>query len=141
MSRLYTMIPRPLGPFYGLDMVARYTFGLIYDRYKLSGKNISSFSDEHGIYCVYERDELAQELGVTLPTLRKAIKSLVNAGLLDARRVGVGASWRYYMTDKVLRYLDVGYAAIAAEKARMARQKAVQDLHRAAVVNFDDDDL
>lgn len=141
MSSRFTLVPRAEGPFRGLDLTSRCTFGLLYDRCKLSAtpKNILSFTDEHGTFCVYERADLAQELGITLPTLRKAIKSLVDADVLIARRAGVGAAWRYYLTDNALRYLDDGYAATAAEKARMARQKAREEFYRAAVVNFDED--
>lgn len=58
-------------------MATRYAFGLIYDRWKLSDsdRNRDAFTDSYGVYCVYDRQDIAEEMGVTLPTVRKAIKA------------------------------------------------------------------
>ena len=37
----WNMIPSAEGPFKGLDAMARYCFGLLYDRYKLSELSVS----------------------------------------------------------------------------------------------------
>ena len=81
-------------------MATRYAFGLIYDRWKLSDsdRNRDAFTDSYGVYCVYDRQDIAEEMGVTLPTVRKAIKALIDHRILKARRAGVGAAWRYYVT-------------------------------------------
>ncbi|MDO5378491.1 MAG: hypothetical protein Q4G52_09175 [Clostridia bacterium] len=41
MKQLYTIVPLPQGPFEGLDALARYAFGLIWDRYRVSSYNVT----------------------------------------------------------------------------------------------------
>ena len=63
------------------------------------------------MYCVHDRQDIAEEMGVTLPTVRKAIKALIDHRILKARRAGVGAAWRYYVTAFALLHLDDEFAA------------------------------
>lgn len=104
MSSVYTLIPRPIGCFAGLDMASRYAFGLIYDRWQLSRKkaNEARFRDKHGVYCVFSREALAAEMGITLPTLRKAMHQLIDRELIHARCPVAGGAWRYYIPASVL---------------------------------------
>jgi len=110
MSLVYTLIPRPIGDFAHLDALTRYSFGLIWDRWKLSAKkeNRDRFSDYFGIYCVFERSALAGEMGVTLPTIRRCIESLIAANLVYARRTGVGATYRYYISERAYMHMVEG---------------------------------
>lgn len=103
MGSTYTMIPRPVGSFAGLDMTARYAFGLIYDRWQLSGfkANRERFTDRYGVYCVFNREAMAAEMGVTLPTLRAAMRRLIERELIVSRMPTAGGSWRYYIPDSV----------------------------------------
>lgn len=100
MSSVYTLIPRPIYDFAGLDALSRYAFGLLWDRWQLSirPENQSRFSDPHGIFCFYEQTAMAGEVGVTLPTIRRCLKALQKRGLIVTRRVGMGEPVRYYMT-------------------------------------------
>lgn len=102
MGSVFTLIPRPLYEFKGLDVTARYAFGLIYDRLKMSAKkeNRDRFTDILGIYCVFSREEMAEEIGVSIPTLRRAIKKLHDQGLITSRIAVSGGSWRYYLLAK-----------------------------------------
>jgi len=102
MSSIFTLIPRPLYEFAGLDMTTRYAFGLIYDRLQLSAMlgNRERFTDGWGLYCVFSREAMAAEMGVTVPTLRKAITKLIERGLIKARISKKGDCWRYYMRQK-----------------------------------------
>lgn len=101
MAVNYTIVPRRVFPFEGLDAMTRYAFGLIYDRYRLSSREETKerWKDEHGVYCVFDRQDLADELGVSLPTLRRCMESMVKAGVLVMRRNGPHAAWRYYPTS------------------------------------------
>lgn len=83
-------------------MTARYAFGLIYDRLKLSAKkeNKDRFTDYLGVYCVFSREDMAEEMGVSIPTLRRAIKQLHDEGLITSRIAVRGGSWRYYLLAK-----------------------------------------
>ena len=108
MSSVYTLIPRPIGEFAGLDMTARYAFGLIYDRWQLSRKkdNRDRYKDKHGIYCVFSREAMAAEMGISLPTLRTALRRLNERGLLRAELPISGGAWRYYLTYKAVKDLE-----------------------------------
>lgn len=103
MSSVYTLIPRPIGSFAGLDMAARYAFGLIFDRWQLSAKDGSGkYKDQYGVYCVYSRDALAAEMGISLPTLRAAMKQLIDREVIHSRIVTSGGPWRYYVPPRIL---------------------------------------
>lgn len=114
----YTIVPRAEGCFARCDALTRYAFGLIYDRWRLSDRPESRdrWRDQRGVYCVYERAELAAALGCTLPTLRRCMQCLEAEGLLDSWRAERnGGAYRYYPTfiartamgryDEVLRSL------------------------------------
>lgn len=97
------MIPRPIGLFAGLDMTTRYAFGLIYDRWQLSNRkaNRDRFKDSYGVYCVFSREAMAAEMGVSLPTLRAAVSQLIQRELVYSRIPVPGSAWRYYIPDNV----------------------------------------
>lgn len=100
MSSAFTLIPRPIYEFAGLDMTSRYAFGLIYDRLQLSARNKDRFQDRYGIYCVFSRESMAAEMGISIPTLRKAIKQLIDRELICTRMAEAGGSWRYYLMQR-----------------------------------------
>lgn len=108
MGSTYTLIPRPIGQFAGLDMTARYAFGLIFDRWQLSGRkaNRDRFTDQYGVYCVFSREALAAEMGISLPTLRTAMRRLIERELIYSRLEQAGGAWRYYIPDNVRDELD-----------------------------------
>lgn len=102
MSSVYTLIPRPVGSFAGLDMTSRYAFGLIFDRWQLSVKGGAKYKDRHGIYCVFSREALAAEMGISLPTLRAAMNQLTERQLIEARLAKAGGALRYYVPQCVI---------------------------------------
>ena len=108
MSSTYTMIPRPIGLFAGLDLTTRYAFGLIYDRWQLSNRkaNRDRFKDSYGVYCVFSREAMAAEMGVSLPTLRAAVTLLIHRELVYSRIPAPGSAWRYYIPDNVRDEID-----------------------------------
>ena len=108
MSSLYTLIPRPIGIFAGLDITTRYAFGLIYDRWQLSNRkeNRQKFTDEHGVYCVVSREAMAAEMGISLPTLRSAMQLLIRREIIWSRIAMPGGNWRYYMPPDTLDWLE-----------------------------------
>ena len=81
-------------------MASRYAFGLIYDRLQLSAKNRDRFTDRYGLYCVFSREAMAAEMGVSVPTLRKAINQLIDRELITSRIPEPGCSWRYYLLQR-----------------------------------------
>ena len=135
MAVNYTIVPRRVFPFEGLDAMTRYAFGMIYDRYRLSSREETRerWTDEHGTYCVFDRQDLADELGVSLPTLRRCMDAMVKAGVLVMRRNGPHAAWRYYPTasakaamgalDGLMRQLGVDAGAYTESVSRMDRAR------------------
>lgn len=108
MASIYTLVPRPNYDFAGLDITARYAFGMLYDRWCLSKmpENKARFTDNYGIYCLYSRRALAADMGVSLPTLRKAIRALEERDLVWTRVANYGDSVRYYITKRALDCLE-----------------------------------
>lgn len=113
MSRLYTPVPTANGPFAGIDPVARMTFGLIWDRYKLSSYHVTGAAGDcpwydqamDAVYCVYGQAELAAEVGVSERTIRRALDTLREAGLLIWRKATYKGSCRYYIPEHTRQYL------------------------------------
>lgn len=110
----YTIVPAAQYPFDRLDALSRYVFGLIWDRWKLSARSETwhKWTDEKGIYCVYEQAQLARELGVSAPTLRRCIDACVKEGLLEKERADKYGACRYYSTWRSRTAMGVpeGYA-------------------------------
>lgn len=108
MAQLYSLMPRPEGLFRGVDLVSRAAFGLIYDRWKLSEKkhreDPESWIDEDGVYCVFDQGQLAELLGVTRPTINKALQRLEEFELLVICRPGLGKPSRYHIPYTVDAY-------------------------------------
>ena len=111
MAQKYTLVPLAQGPFIGIDPLARMAFGLIWDRYKVSSYNFIGAESESpwydktmdDVFCVYDQDELAREIGCSVRTVRRCLKDLNEAHLLYWRKATYKGACRYF----------VGYAAKA----------------------------
>ena len=121
MAVNYTIVPRAEFPFDRLDALSRYCFGLIYDRWRLSarGETWHKWTDENGIFCLYDQRELAKDLGVTLPTVRRCLEQLEGQKLLRRERIGKHGACRYYTTAYARMGMGVpeGYAEDDTEYA------------------------
>lgn len=118
MANRYTIVPSAEYPFDRCDALSRYVFGLIYDRWKLSTRteNRARWTDENGIYCVFDQSDIAKELGITLPTVRRCLNQLEDEKVIKRERTGKRGACRYYttararfamgMTDGYADYLD-----------------------------------
>lgn len=108
MGQRYTIVPAADFPFDRCDALTRYCFGLIYDRWKLSARPglWQKWVDDVGIYCVYDQRELAKELGVTLPTVRRCLDQLEREDLLKRERTEKRGACRYYPTIRAHFLLD-----------------------------------
>ena len=78
-----------------LSTDAKYLYGKMRDRLKLSIKN--NWQDENGFYIRMTRVSMAALLHRCLPTVRKVIKELIDAGLLSEKREGLTKSNRLYV--------------------------------------------
>jgi len=79
-----------------LTPTAKLIYTLLLDRYTLSKKN--NWQDENGhIYLVYTVDKLAEDMGVGVTAVKRAMTELAAAGLIRRSRRGFSAPSRIYM--------------------------------------------
>ena len=115
MSQLYTLVPLAEGPFAGLDPVTRLVFGVIWDRYKVSWKNVSNstadsrwcdYELDGQVFCLFSQAEIGRIVGVTDRTVRSCLEKLRAAGVIDYRKASFKGACRYYVTDDTRHYLQ-----------------------------------
>lgn len=97
-NRFYQM-PKFLfeGEFKNLSNDARILYSLLRDRHELSMSN--NWINEKGeVYLIFTREDIAELLGCSQPTLRKAIKQLIGTGLMEEERQGANRPNRIYLT-------------------------------------------
>lgn len=76
------------GEFKALSSDAKLLYALLKDKHELSLMN--NWRNEKGeIYLIYTRENMAEMLGCSQPTLRKAITQLIDKGLMEEERQGV----------------------------------------------------
>ena len=79
-----------------LCIEAKIIYSLILDRLCLS--NINGLADNKGtLYIYYTRENLADQLNISVPTVVKAIKQLEENGLILQKRLGQGRPNRIYI--------------------------------------------
>ncbi|WIV11104.1 replication initiator protein A [Proteiniborus sp. MB09-C3] len=88
-NRFYQM-PKFLleGEFKGLSNDARVLYSLLRDRHELSLSN-NWINENDEVYLIFTREDMAKLLGCSQPTLRKAIKQLIEIGLMEEERQGL----------------------------------------------------
>lgn len=95
----YYQMPKFLfeGEFRGLSNNGRVLYSLLKDRHELSLKN--GWINEKGeVYLLYTREDLKEMLGCSEPTARKAIRELIEFGLIEDERMGFNRPNRIYLT-------------------------------------------
>mgnify|MGYP000936835849 CR=1 FL=1 len=105
MAQLYQLIPLPQGIFADLSLLERATFGLLYDRMKLSvflacgNQDMYAFYDdqEEMVYCIYTQQALSETLGVSVRTVRRALAVLVDKKLVISKKTRFQDANRYYI--------------------------------------------
>lgn len=112
MAQLYQLVPLPQGPFANLSLLERALYGLLYDRCKMSVNNMLNgngrFYDEHleEVYCVYNQNDLAKTLGVSVRTVRRATASLVDNKLISVTKSRFQDCNRYYLPYYIRQWLQ-----------------------------------
>jgi len=96
-SRFY-QLPKFLfeGIYKRLSSDARILYSLLKDRHELSIRK-RWVNSKGEVYIIYTREDLADVLGCSQPTLRKAIKALKDFKLIEEERPGLGAANRIYV--------------------------------------------
>lgn len=85
----------------GLSNDAKILYSLLRDRHELSIKN-NWINEKKEVYLIFTRDEMADLLGCSQPTLRKAITALKTANLMDEESQGLNRPnliFLNYITD------------------------------------------
>ncbi|MGN1250304.1 MAG: hypothetical protein ACI4XW_09505 [Candidatus Spyradocola sp.] len=111
MAQKYLLVPLAEGPLSGLDLVARAVLGALYDRIKLSSYNTAGgdarFYDpyEGSCFCIYAQQELADLVGVSERTIRRALDVLASDNLVHWRKASYRGACRYYIHEGIMNYL------------------------------------
>lgn len=82
----------------GLGNDAKVLYSLLRDRHELSLSN-NWINENNEVYLIYSREKMADMVGVSQPTLRKAIAQLKKLGLMDEERIGLNKANRIYLTS------------------------------------------
>jgi DNA-binding Lrp family transcriptional regulator len=67
------------------------------DRHELSLQN-NWVNENNEVYLVFTRENMADMLGCSQPTLRKSLKQLIDSGLMEEERMGLNRANRIYLT-------------------------------------------
>ena len=113
MAQLYQLIPLPRGIFSGFDLTTRALLGLLYDRIRLSGYNLSGDASgkawydsvEDRVYCVFSHAELAVLLGVSESTVRRSLAILHRNNFVWWRKATYKGANRYFLHDGIMEAL------------------------------------
>ena len=70
----------------GLSNDAKVLYSLLKDRHELSIRN-NWVNERHEVFLIYTREDMADMLGCSQPTLRKSIKQLQSCGLMEEERM------------------------------------------------------
>lgn len=101
--------------FKGLSSDAKLLYAILRDRHELSLRN--NWVDDDGyIYLIYTREDMMDALGLSKPTIVKAMKDLKKYGLLDEKRQGVNKPNLIYL-------LTVDYDSQWKSKSFTSRSK------------------
>jgi len=91
-NQRFYMIPKSLfnnDKYKGLSLEAKVVYALLRDRMELSKKN--NWIDENGdIYLLFSRLEIAEALDCSKPHIIKCFKQLIEYGLIEEKRQGLG---------------------------------------------------
>ena len=72
-----------------LTSTAKSVYTLVYNQYTLSLKNVKKgFKDDKGVFCFLAQKKIADMLGKSDRTIRRAFKELKEAGLIDVVALG-----------------------------------------------------
>jgi len=84
------------GEFKVLSNNARALYMHLLDRQDLGLQN-HWVNEKNEVFLIYSREEMADMLGVSQPTLRKAIMQLKQFGLMEEERIGLNRANRIYL--------------------------------------------
>ena len=84
----YIQFPRFLNEISGLSLNAKAVYMLIYDRTRQGIKNKNFMDKDGSSFCFFSNEELKESLGLSTPTITRAISELKEKGLLRREKYG-----------------------------------------------------
>lgn len=109
MAQRYLLVPLPVGICRGYDLTTRAVLGALYNRTRLSNYNLIGDAtgnawydqDEERVYCVYAQRDLADQIGVSERSIRRALDRLRDDGIIWWRKTEYGGACRYYLHERI----------------------------------------
>ena len=97
-NALFYQLPKFLmtGEFKNLNNDARVLYAVLKDRHELSMVNQWT-NEDNEVYIIFSRDEMCEVLGLSKPTVIKAMKTLKEYNLVEEERVGQGDANKIYL--------------------------------------------
>lgn len=86
------------GEFKKMSNDAKILYALLKDRHELSLSN-NWVNDDNEVYLIMPREEMCELLGVSQPTIRKAINQLIDFGLMEEVRQGLNKPNIIYLME------------------------------------------
>lgn len=105
----------------GLSNDAKVLYSLLRDRHELSLSN-NWVNKNNEVFLIYTREDMADMMGVTQPTLRKSIKMLKDIGLMEEERLGFNRANRIYLNA-----VDVGNTGVKNSFSPECKNLSVRD--------------
>lgn len=96
----YMQLPKILfsKEFKDINSDAKVVYALLKDRYQISA--YKKFTNKQGdIVVIYPREKIAEMLNISIPTVRKAMKKLVEMGLIEEERQGLNKPNLIYLLN------------------------------------------
>ena len=104
-----------------LSPTAKMLYMIIKDREELSLKNAKAFTDKDGyLFQYFDQQKASDLLGVSLTAIKKAFKDLVQYGLIESVRQGLGKPNRLYVLDYKVTQDTINKLSYKNEKAPSA---------------------
>lgn len=107
------LVPLPQGLYRDYDLTTRAVLGALYNRIRLSGYNHIGDPtgqawydpDEQSVYCIYAQQDLADMVGVSVRSIRRALDRLHADSFVWWRKCQYGGACRYYLDARIIQDL------------------------------------
>ena len=98
-------------------------YSILSKRLQLSLNN--GWADENNrIYIYFSREEMAEELRVSMSTIHRTVKKLIEADLLDEVRQGLGKPNRLYLLKPTIKLIEEAFSAEEEDPFQQSAQSS-----------------
>ena len=104
-------------------------YSILSRRLQLSLRN--GWADENNrIYMYYSREEMASDLRVSLSTIHRTVKKLIEADLMSETRQGLGKPNRLYLLKPVVDMIEEAFSEDAEDPFQQSAQSSQSEMSR-----------